>query len=230
MSVIGLPGFDLLRRAVRMDVNPMDTCTIVSVYPRDIVERKLTIEPGVFTLPAGSEEVPSITVIGSSSWWKDVGDDQPLIEVPVSSVTVARSVVNDFCNGLLGVNMGDTMPGIFFVPGTHTIESIRKNYSTALNEAITKQKKWFATLVKLADTLWSRSNGNPLSISDDMRLAAKYLGLDTKAWLQDFQAMSTVNCVACGAMRNPAFPVCPNCRTVIDVARAKELNLELVQR
>lgn len=230
MSVIGLPGFDLLRRAVRMDINPMDKSTIVSVYPRDIQEKKLTIEPGVFNILAGSEERPSVTVIGSSSWWKDVGDDQPLIEVPVSSVTVARSIVNDFCNGLLGVNMGDTMPGIFFVPGEHTVASISTNYSTALNEAIVKQKKWFATLVKLADTLWSRSNGNPLAISDDMRLAAKYLGLDTKPWLQDFQAMSTVNCVACGAMRNPAFPVCPNCRTVIDVDRAKELGLELVQR
>lgn len=230
MSVIGLPGFDLLKRAVRMDVNPMDKSTIVSVYPRDIIEKKLTIEPGFFKIPAGSEENPTVVVIGSSSWWKDVGDDQPLIEVPVSSVQVARSIVNDFCNGLLGVNMGDSMPGLLFVPGEHTLSGIRSQYSATLKEVVNKQRKWFSVLVRLADTLWSRSNGNPLAISDDMRLAAKYLGLDTKPWLQDFQAMSTVNCIACGAMRNPMFPVCPNCRTVIDVDRAKELKLDLVQR
>lgn len=231
MSVIGLPGFDLLhRRTIRADVNPLDKSTLVSIYPLPITETKVTIEPGVFTLPAGSEAIPSLLVVGSSSWWKDVGEDQPLLEIPVSSVQVCDSFIKDFSNGLLAYAPNESGPGIFFVPGEHKLVDIKKNFPHLLERAIKMQKNWFMNLVKLADTLWSRTNGNPLAISDDMRLAAKNLGLDTKPWLQDFQAMATVNCVACGAMRNPAFPVCPNCRTVIDVPKAKELGLDLVQR
>lgn len=230
MSVIGLPGFDLLKRTEKAEVSPFDKSTIVSIYPRDIIERKLTLDPGYFLIPAGTEEEPSVTVIGPSSWWKDVGEDQPLLEIPISSPVIANSIVRDYANGLLGCNMGDTMPGLFFVSGAHDIASIRKNFAGQLADIKIKQKRWFMALVKIADTLWSRSNGNPIAIGDDMRLAARILGLDTKPWLQDFQAMETVNCAACGAMRNPMFPICPNCRTVIDVDRAKELGLELVQR
>ena len=80
-------------------------------------------------------------------------------------------------------------------------------------------------LIKIADILWSRSNGNPLSISDDARLACKELNISNKPWLGDLQTMELVRCVACGSLRNPTFPICQSCHVVVDKKRAEELGL-----
>jgi lipopolysaccharide biosynthesis regulator YciM len=69
-------------------------------------------------------------------------------------------------------------------------------------------------LVKMTDTLWSRTNGNPLVVSDDARLAAKELALTNKDWMMDFQAVQNVRCTACGSLRNPLYPICPTCKSV----------------
>jgi hypothetical protein len=76
----------------------MDKTTIVSIYPNEIIETKPTIQPGRFVIPAGSFEKPSITVVGPSSWWREIDMDQPLLEIPVSSVQIADSVIKDYCN------------------------------------------------------------------------------------------------------------------------------------
>lgn len=219
------------RRVIQAEVNPLDKSTIFSIYPRRIVEIKPTIQPGKFTIEAGSEHSPASLIVGSSSWWRDIDDDSPLLEIPISSVQIADSIVRDWANGLLACNMSDEMPGIFFIPGHVTIEELRSvKYKARLTQAVENQKRWYLKLVMLADSLWSRSNGNPLAISDDMRLAAKELGLDSKDWLQDFQSQVQIRCVACGSMRNPLYPICGSCHTVIDVEAAKKLGLQFVQR
>ncbi len=98
-----------------------------------------------------------------------------------------------------------------------------------LGKAIAAQKLYYAELVKLADSLWARTNGNPLSISDDARLAAKKLGFENKPWMKDFAAVQMTNCKACGHMVNPIFPVCPNCKNVIDVNKAKEIGIQFAK-
>src|SRR3990167_5640556 len=145
MSLVGnFPGLGALaRRVIRAPINPLDRSTVISIYPKDIVEVKHTIQPGIFKIPKGSYKVPSITVIGPSSWWRELDDSQPLLEIPVSSVQVADSIV------------------------------ILSKHRTELETAKNRQQNWFANLVKIGDTLWSRSNGNPIAISDDMRLAAQ---------------------------------------------------------
>ncbi len=81
--------------------------------------------------------------------------------------------------------------------------------------------------MRIADILWARTNGNPLAISDDSRLAAEKLGLTSqKNWMGDFRARELTNCKACGHMINPVYPVCPNCKNVIDEEKAKSLNLK----
>ena len=80
---LGFAAFKQARKkTVRAPVNPMDKCTIISIYPKDIHERKLTVQPGEFHIPAGTPEKPSILVVGPSSWWRDVGEDEPLLEIP----------------------------------------------------------------------------------------------------------------------------------------------------
>jgi hypothetical protein len=214
------------RRTIRQEVNPMDKCTVVSIFPKEINEVKHTIEPGHFHLDKGSFDEPYLLVVGPSSWWRDIDMEQPFIEIPVHSVQIASSIVKDYSNGLLACNMADCMPGLFYIPGAIDKETLFKKYRIAMLEAQTKQNNWYRALVKLGDQLWSRSNGNPLVIADYMRLAAKELGLSNKDWMTDHQALDMIRCVACGALRNPLFPICGSCHRVIDMDLAVKLGLE----
>lgn len=230
MSLVGgFPGMTAaFRRTVRAPVNPLDRSTIISIYPREINEVKHTIEPGKFHIDAGSIEKPAILVVGPSSWWKETSEQEPLLEIPNSSIQIADSIVKDYCNGLLGCNMGSSMPGIFWIPGEFTIIKALTQHPDKFKAAEQKQKNYFSALVKLADSLWARTNGNPLVVSDDMRLAARALQLDNKEWMKDFSMMQMVKCYACGSPRNPAYAVCPTCKAV-DKDKAKELGLVFAQ-
>lgn len=215
MSLVGaFPGIrELRRRTVRQPVNPMDRATVVSIYPKNIEEVKHTIEPGRFNIPAGSFEFPALLVVGPSSWWREIDEEQPLLEIPISSIQIADSVVRDYCNGVLASNMGDCMPGLFYVPGEHDIAGIRKNYKHELDKAKAKQRRFYSELVKLADALWARSQGNPLAISDDMRMGARELNLvETKDWMRDFKMVDMIRCKACGSLKNPEYPICATCK------------------
>lgn len=197
----------------RLPKNPMDKCTIVSIYPKKIVEVKHTIEPGKFEIEAGSLENPSILVVGSSSWWAARGENQPTLEIPVFSVSIADSIIRDYINGLLACDMVERMPGLFFVEGKYNGLEIKTKFADRIKEADIKQNAWFAELVRIADSLWARSNNNPLAIPDEARIAAKVLGLE-KPWTLDFKLIAEVSCFACGNKKNPAFPVCPTCRAI----------------
>lgn len=227
MSVIG--GFplaaDIKRRTIRAPVNPLDKSTVISILPKYILEKKCTIQPGVFEIQPGTYMSPSLLVVGPSSWWKEIDDNQPILEIPQSSIQIADSIVRDYCNGILACDMADNMPGLFYVPGAINIDKLRKDHFPQLEAANTKQKNWFAALVRMADALWARSNGNPLAISDDMKMAARQLNLVNKEWLKDSQVMDLVRCVACGTLGNPAYPVCANCKAISNKKLAEELGL-----
>lgn len=231
---------DIKRRTIRAPENPLDKATVVSIYPKYILEKKCTIQPGVFEIQPGTYKNPSILVVGTSSWWKEVDENQPLLEIPHSSIQIADSIVRDYCNGILGCDMGDNMPGLFFVPGAKfdkhgnvdkvaTLKWVIDEHGIALTTAHMKQRNWFSVLVRMADALWSRSSGNPLTISDDMKMAARELNLLNKEWLKDSQIMELVRCKACGSLKNPEYPICANCKAIDDPAKAKELGLVFAQ-
>jgi hypothetical protein len=226
MGQVGFPGLNVFRRVIRGEINPLDKSTVVSIYPRPILESKPTLQPGNFAIDAGSYDKPAILVVGSSSWWKELDDQQPLLEIPVSSVQIAKSIVVDYCNGLLGSNSNDTMPGFFYIPGEWTSDRIKKEKKELLDRANEGQKRWYEVLVKIADVSWARTNGNPLAIGDDMRLAARELGLNGKDWLRDFYEVQRIRCVACGTLNAESVVVCPNCKVVIDPKKFKELGLQ----
>lgn len=230
MQVGEFPGLNQAnRRTIRAPVNPLDKSTVISILPKPISERKATIQPGMFELPPGTYDKPALLVVGTSSWWREVDENQPLLEIPVSSVQVADSIVRDYCNGLLGCDMAEKMPGISYIPGEYTIEKLKKEQGPLLDKLKKCQRNWFTELIRLADILWSRSNGNPLSISDDARLACKELNLQNKPWLGDMQAMELIRCIACGSLRNPQYPICQSCHAIVDKAKAQELGLTFVQ-
>jgi hypothetical protein len=125
--------------------------------------------------------------------------------------------------------MGERMPGLFYLPGEYTVARVKAEHPALIVNAMRKQKNWFMELIRLADILWSRSNGNPLSISEDARLACKILNIENKPWLGDAQQAELVPCVACGSLRNARFPICQTCKAIVDVELAKKLNLSFAQ-
>jgi hypothetical protein len=214
------------RRTVRAEVNPLDKSTVVSIYPVEIDEKKPTIFPGRFIIPAGTYDKPSLLLVGPSSWWRELSAEEPLLEIPQSSILIAASIVTDYANGLQECNMNDIMPGIFFVPGEINVKELQAvpKYKNLLDKAKANQDRWWNALVKNADVLWARTNGNPLAISDDARIAARNLKLD-KPWEKDFIAQALVPCKACGTRNNASIVVCPNCKVVLDAVKFKELGL-----
>lgn len=216
MTMVGnFPNLrEISRRTVRGPVNPLDKSTIVSVYPRPCSFKNVTLSPGRWYLPAGDMENPTLLVIGPSSWFRDVGIDEPLIEIPQSSVQVAESLIKDYLNGVFGCNMHDSMPGLFFVPGKYTLPKLREDYSDLLGAAVRHQLNYYRTLIKYADSLWARSNGNPLAVNEEMRMAARSLGLQDREWMKETLNVDMVKCFACGEFKSPDYPICRTCHTI----------------
>ena len=194
-----------------------------------IDEYKPTLSPGRFIIPAGTFDKPAVLTVGPSSWWKETDPEQPLLEIPTSSIQIADSIVKDFCNGILGCDMTTSMPGLFYITGEHEWQSIKQVHAVKLIEAQAKQKHWYSILVRMADTLWSRSNGNPLTISDDMKLAAQELNLQTKEWIKDYSTIQMIRCVACGTLVNSIVVVCPNCKVILKSEEFKKMGLSFAQ-
>lgn len=218
----------LRRRTVKGPVNPLDKSTIVSIYPKEIVEINPTIFPGKFIIPAGSYEFPQTLTVGPSSWWKEIDEEQPLLEIPCSSIMVADSIVNDYCNTMIGAVPKVSTAGVFFIPGEIGLAKIRGEYKPLLDRALDMQRRWYAYLVKIADALWARSNGNPLAVPDEARLAVRELGLE-REWTKDFHIVEMIRCVACGSLKDPRFPVCGHCKAITDTERATALGLKFAQ-
>lgn len=221
-NVLGIKN----RRTIRARVNPLDVCTIVSIFPRDIKSVKETVTPSQYFIAKGSYEKPSILHITPASWWKETGENEPLLEIPDGSVIVAESIVNDFCNGILGCDMAGRMPGLFFIPGRHEVVEVKVKFKDLLDLAKARQDNWFNSLIEAADVLWARTNGNPRSIDDNMRMAADIMGVkEQKGWMQNFVASKLSPCPACGTLRNADFPICSSCGTIVDQKKYKELGL-----
>lgn len=214
------------RKTVRAPVNPFDKATVVSILPKPIREVKPTIQPGIFEIEKASYANPVVLNVGPSSWWREIDEEQPLIEIPVSAVSIADSIVRDYCNGILACDMGDLMPGLFWLPGSLTLKEVREKFTSQLEEANKKQRNWFGALVKMGDVLWARSQGNPLSISEDMKMAAQELGMTEKEWLKNFEHMTMVRCKACGNMNRDDIVICPNCKVVLNPEQFAKLGMK----
>jgi len=212
------------RRVIRGQENPLDRATVVSIYPRPLDEYKYTLFPGRWTMNPGSYDKPEVLTVGPSSWFFDKDEESPIVEIPVGALQIAESIVKDYAGAVLEATLGECQPGLFFLPGTITSAQVKTDHKARLDHANQLQKNWYLKLVKVADSLWARSNGNPIAISDDMRMAATELHLVDKPWLQDYHAVAMVKCFACGNLRNPEYPICPSCKYIDQThPRAKDL-------
>lgn len=220
-------AFEIINRSThRAPVNPFDKCTIISIYPKKIKERKLTIQPGYYVIEPGSYQKPSFTVISPASWWKDMGFDQPLLEIPISSIQVAESIVKDYCNGIVGWNPSNAGPGLFYIPGEINLVKLMTEYKGMLEAANERQKNWYEYLVNMADVNWSRANGNPLAVMEESRMAARELGYEDKPWLKNSINAVKVRCKGCGSLKDPQYPICPTCKSIDNPELATKLGIK----
>lgn len=225
-TIGAFPGMSgLPRQAIRTPSNPLDKSTVVSLFPKPIHEVKCTLQPGTFDIEPGTYEKPAFLVVGTSSWWKDTDPDHPLLEIPTSSIVVADSIVKDYCNGIFQCDMGDKMPGLFFIPGDIDRKALHKDHQHLVDMARDRQKNWYRALVEAGDSLWSSSKGNPRCISDDMKIAAGDLQLE-KSWMRDFKMMKMDNCPACGELRDSNYPICQSCQTIVNPEQYRELGFQ----
>lgn len=216
------------RKTVRMYDSEFDRATVVSMYPLEILEYKHTIEPGIFHIPPASPEHPKLLIVTGSSWWRDISPDEPMLEVPQPSQLVANSIVNDHNRAMFGFEADKAHPALFWLPGIVTLEELDKKYKAEKEKNIKNQQNWFNNLIREADKLWARTNGNPASIPTISKIAGNFMNVK-RAWMEDFSPEEVIKCPACGVLVNPAFPVCANCKTVINKKRAEELKLEFIK-
>lgn len=233
-EIIGSLG----RRVVTLlPKNPMDKTTIVSVYPREVVDVKPTLFPGRFVIPASTTDSFSLLVIeGASYFIPSPIEKQPPTEVQVNSMMLAESILHDSIPTMNLVTQG-ARPGIFCIPGEHNKLSIHKykhadgrEFKELLETAKGWQANYWTAVIDEADYFWSKSNGNPKVIPEDAKLAVKILGLEkVKPWMNNVVASELINCKACGEMINPNFPVCKHCHAIIDAKKAKDLDIHFAE-
>ena len=213
------------KRQTKRPPNPFDKTTIVSIFPKDIKATFVTLETSDYLIPRGTKEKPSITVIKGTSWWNMQGPNQPMLEVGVSSFDLANSIIRDSLGSMLQYKVGVQSPGLFVLPGEVTFAKLLTDHKPEIERAITLQNAWYEAMIRMADIDWPKSQGNPLVIDDHSRLAAIELGRKDKPWMGQFVQQELIPCVACGAPRNPKYPVCGSCHLVVDKALADKLQI-----
>ncbi len=196
-------------------------CTIVSLYPGRIDERK-KVYPGVYKLEPGDPKLvePSVLIIKSSVSYMDSGIDRPMRSVPHSPKELADSVVNDWIYALPEVSLGTCQPAVFVVEGEHTAADVKKKFMKEIERALELQKNWFIALIKRADMDWGHAPGMHRAITEDAKIACKYLEQDRPWLLTDNSIQITVQCPACFINIDPRATICYNCKTQVKAVKA----------
>lgn len=190
----------------------MSKATVVSICPFPIREEKPGLVPGIFTIGAAKEGDLEVLVVGDSTHTIRIPVQGTRITSTEPAETIAAAIVNDRLTGQL-LFKPDCKPGLFWVPGEHTKESIAKNHALLLQDAIRYQRNWFTALVKLADDDWAQYHQHKF-ISDIQRHAGKVLGVE-RDWLTQEIAAGQSKCPACYTNVDPRATICFNCKTVL---------------
>jgi hypothetical protein len=202
--------------------------TIVSIFPRRLVEVKPGLNPAEYVIPAGSVDNPSMLIIEDNVYY--LMDSDPLsdskiqskIKVPVRPIELAQSIIMDYVSALISVE-SNKMPGLFAVKGGYDDPKLVKarfhqNIQT-MNEV---QISWFQALVLMADEIWAKTRA-PHGISDLQREACRQLHIE-REWLISAKPSDMVKCKFCTMLVNSDAVICPSCRHVINPEKYKAMN------
>jgi hypothetical protein len=196
-------------------------CTVISLLPYPLKETKPAIIPGYFQIPAAVGNLPGVLPVGDSiHWLESPFPRQPPIKMTENSRSVAKAIVNDFIEAQLGLD-SDSAPGLFYVDGHFTAREVQLKFPTRLEEYTLRQKKWFLTLVRIADDDWAQHHVHKM-ISDLQRYAAKALGLE-RDWLGTSLDAIMTPCPMCSGLVNPTAIVHAECGYIMKPAEHARL-------
>ena len=197
-----------------------DICTVISLLPIEIKERKPGLYPGEYIIPAAKErgDIGLLVIQEGIHYVPQL--EHPAYRAVTPAREVAKSLVDDFRDGCLGLEE-DAEPGLFWVFGEYEKAAAKVSLRADIHNASVRQSKWFVNLVRIADTEWAQHPGNHNVISELMKHAAVHLGLD-KEWLVNPDQMALVNCPVCRTLVSAKAIVCGQCRAILNAEEYKK--------
>ena len=195
--------------------------TIISLLPFDLCEVKPGLNPNEFTINAMEDDKIGLTIIPNNVFYlinaDPLADEKNVrnVKVPIPSIELAQSIINDYISSLLGVSVPDAVPGLIAVSGNHIDK--KETATRFLKEIVTfrsYQNNWFKNLVDIADDSWAKTH-SPLGISDLQRSGAKSLGLK-RDWINPIASELANICPICKSVINVGSLKCTVCNTVLN--------------
>lgn len=210
----------------------MDTTysTICSMLPYELVESKPGLNPNEFTIKKAEKGKFTLTIIPNNVFYlinpdplsdaKDVRN----IKVPVPSIEVAQSIIQDYINSLLAVQPPNAVPGLFAVAGDwKDYKEFALKHINEITFYRMAQTTWFQNLVAIADDFWSKTH-SPASIGDIQRDACRELGY-VRDWLNPTPSELQEKCPVCKNTVNTGALKCVSCGHIINKAEYDKLML-----
>jgi RNase P subunit RPR2 len=194
--------------------------TIVSLLPYSVDERKLTVIPQEYFIPAAVEdELGILHVDDGISWLMLEMERGGPVQQRIPSGQLADSIVNDFARSQLEYRYDFAQPGLFVVEGKFNSDDIKAKFPELLGKYRLIQENWFKALVERANQDFGKTGVSQL-VSDLQKLAAKELGLKPN-WSIDHQ-LKTLTCPLCATLLPANAAVCSNCKAILDPAKVAD--------
>lgn len=186
----------------------MSKVTIVSLHPFDMTLYR-SYGRGIYCIPGCKEGEPYSLMTVEDCFDKiDLGNGpgKPTFPVPVKAEDIAKDITQDYA-----------VLGIFICAGA-------KPTKEELESATLVRDTYFDQLIFEADRLYERE-GTKIEINELHRRAARVRGVE-RDWVYTQKPQpKTIECPSCYSPINPKAAVCPNCRAVLDYARAEKFGL-----
>lgn len=203
-----------------------DCSTIVSIVPVIIDDSKPGLIPSQYIIPAVKDPTNDFEILNifRARFPVYLDENRPALVVPAPSDTVAESICRDYKVAVSYYEPGVAEPGLFWLRGYMSKETVAMSHSDELAEARRLQIAWFKRLVEVAEDDWSRYHLRRV-ISTIQRIAANFLGHEAE-WtnIKDpIAAPRMVLCKFCKAEIHPDSVICRYCTGVLNIDAAKRL-------
>jgi hypothetical protein len=203
-----------------------EAATIVSLLPYEPApEFKPGVYPGYFTLPKAARGDIELLLVETGSAYLNIPERKEAFHLEIHAEDLANSIVKDYVDGQIQVDE-DQGPGLFVIPGRHSKESVKREYKEYIDGAEARQRRWFESLIKVADDLWSKYHKHT-SIPDLSRFASTYLGVK-REWNIRASEEAVIECPACATVIRASIAICPQCKCIIDPVKAKALSFATI--
>tara|TARA_R110000868_G_scaffold148647_2_gene370715 strand:- start:1393 stop:2217 length:825 start_codon:yes stop_codon:yes gene_type:complete len=152
--------------------------------------------PGIYNEPQPAEDKFTIDQVSGSYMAQCLlGEGPDLRNVPMSE---SRKKYGVFIGSVVGPE------GV--VPQDWEIEAALAALDAELDD-----------LIAVANRAWEIGGKEPdLVIGSKNRLAATIKGRTDVKWMNKQTTQRQIPCINCGEQRNPIYPTCPHCKTVVD--------------